>query len=187
MASPYAISDSERLALAHGKLEEFWFSRLNKKDPVARIGYALWVSDTKKLKLAIVNGDAAFWNNKGFLYWETMARSTVVNLATGLERAGFRGTFSEMRAKIKEVGLNVAYYHSRYVTQDIERNIGKVPGVLSLQQMARYHHDAFSDFGIPADFYGGTWLQKMPDEMEFKAYGNLYCHDCDSNEGFEGR
>ncbi|WP_244212541.1 hypothetical protein [Shewanella livingstonensis] len=79
--------------MLNGNLEAFWRSRLSKKAPVARIGYALWVTDTTKLKHVIQSGDTHFWNNKGFAYWEFMARSTVVNLATGLERGGFRGTF----------------------------------------------------------------------------------------------
>ncbi|WP_282178299.1 hypothetical protein [Vibrio nereis] len=77
-------------------------SRLDKRDPVARIGYALWVSDTKKLKLEIDKGDSSFWNHKGFAYCEFMARSTVVNLAVGLNKGGFRGNVKETNEKIKE-------------------------------------------------------------------------------------
>ena len=77
------ITLQEKALQVTGKLEAFWKSRLDKKDPVARIGYALWISDTKKLKLEIDKGDSSFWNHKGFAYWEFMARYTVVNLAVG--------------------------------------------------------------------------------------------------------
>lgn len=113
-----------------------------------------------------------------------MARSTVVNLATGLERAGHRLSFREMRDKIKEVGIEVARRHIQFVRHDISFNIGRVPGKLSLKQMAHYHHIAFKKFGIRPDFYGGTWIGALPDEIEMKAYGKLYCHDCDSSDGY---
>ncbi len=113
------------------------------------------------------------------MYWEFMARSTVVNLAAGLEKAGFKGTFTEMRDKIKEVGIEVARMHVSFVIKDYANQTGEVPGLLSLKQIAKYHQLAFSQFGIPADFYGGTWFASIPDELEFNLYGSLYCHDCD--------
>ena len=113
-----------------------------------------------------------------------MARSTAANLATGLERSGFHGSFGEMRAKIHEVGVEVARQHLVFVRSDIKRGIGKKPGVLSFQQRADYHHIAFGKFGIPPYFYGGTWLGSIPDEAEFFLYGSLYCHDCDTAEGY---
>lgn len=100
MPTTLAISSEEEGYLANANLEAFWFSRLGKQDPVARIGYALWVSDVEKLKAAI-------------------------------------------------------------------------------------HHIAFKKFGIRPDYYGGTWLGSVPDQAEMKAYGDLYCHDCDSAEGYQ--
>ncbi|MCK7543685.1 hypothetical protein MLC59_05830 [Marinobacter bryozoorum] len=185
MPTNLAISSEEEGYLANANLEAFWFSRLGKQDPVARIGYALWVSDVEKLKAAIQAGDPAFWNHKAFAYWELMARSTVVNLAVGLERAGHRLTFMEMREKIREVGIEVARRHVQYVRHDIRYEIGNTPGKLSLEQMAHYHHIAFKKFGIRPDYYGGTWLGSVPDQAEMKAYGDLYCHDCDSAEGYQ--
>lgn len=176
---PLNISTEERHLLMAGDLEAFWKSRLDKKDPVARIGYALWVSDTDKLKKEIIKGEPSFWNYKGFAYWEFMARSTVVNLAVGLQKGGFRGTIKETRDKIKAVGIKVAEYHMLYVDIDYKDKIGDVPGKLSLKQMADYHHAAFKFFNIPKHFYGGTWLESVPDRIEFSAYGHLYCHDCD--------
>lgn len=83
----------------------------------------------------IQSGDAEYWNNKGFAYWEFMACSTVVNLVTGLERGGLRGTFLQMRAKIKEVGIEVTKQHMIFVQQDFDRgNIGDVKGLLSFKK-----------------------------------------------------
>jgi hypothetical protein len=174
------ITPQENSFQITGNLEAFWKSRLDKKDPVARIGYALWISNTDKLKREINKGDPAFWNHKGFAFWELMARSTVVNLAVGLNKGGFRGNFKETREKIKEVGLKVAQLHILYVKNDYEKNIGQVPGKLSLKQMADYHELAFKHFNIPKHFYGGTWLELVPDDIEFSLYGDLYCHDCDT-------
>lgn len=115
-----------------------------------------------------------------------MARSTVVNLAVGLEQGGFKGSFAEMRKMIKKVGLEVAKQHIKYVHHDYQAgNIGQVRGLLSLKQMADYHHDVFRKFNIPSSFYGGTWLDNVPNDAEFKLYGDLYCHDCDSASNYQ--
>ncbi len=181
-----AVSPQERAYLAQQDLEAFWYSRLQKKDPVSRIGYALWVRDVEKLKTAIALGDSAYWDNKGFVYWEFMARSTVVNLSVGLQKGGFRGTIAQTRQKIRDVGLRVAHWHINFIDRDIRENIGKVPGLLSLKQMAEYHHLAFQEFGIPPNYYGGTWFGAIPDDLQFETYGHLYCHDCDSSDGRNG-
>jgi hypothetical protein len=182
----FSISTSEQTALSTKNLERFWYSRLQKKDPIARIGYALWCKSADDLKRAIAEGDSQYWDNKGFTYWDLMARSTVTNLAAGLEQAGFHGTFRDMRAKIKEVGLEVARQHAIFVKIDQKNQLGNTPGLLSLSQIAKYHHIAFAKFGIPASFYGGTWLSVVPDSMEFKLYGGLYCHDCDASDKAQG-
>lgn len=101
-SSNLSITPQERAFFLAEDLENFWLSRLRKRDPVARIGYALWVSDVENLKKEIRQGNPEFWNNKGFVYWEFMARSTVVNLAVGLEQGGFKGSFAEMRKMIKK-------------------------------------------------------------------------------------
>lgn len=179
-----SISLQEQASLARKDLASFWFSPLKKKDPVARIGYALWCKDAEALRSVIDAGPASYWDNKGFAYWELLARTTAVNLATGLERAGFEGTFGEMREKIREVGFEVARLHAIFVRRDIKGGIGERLGILSLQQIADYHHVAFQKFGIPSHFYGGTWVEALPDKAEFYLYGQLYCHDCDSAEGY---
>lgn len=115
-----------------------------------------------------------------------MARSTVVNLAAGLNKGGFHGSFEETRNKIKEVGIRVADFHMLFVRNDFRKRIGDIPGKLSLKQMADYHKEAFKEFNIPGHFYGGTWLDAVPDEIEFKLYGDLYCHDCDTATGYVG-
>lgn len=184
--SNLSITPQERALFLAENLEGFWLSRLRKGDPVARIGYALWVADVENLKREIRQGSAVFWNNKGFGYWEFMARSTVVNLAVGLERGGFRGSFVEMRQMIKKVGLEVAKQHIKYVQHDYQAgNIGQIRGLLSLKQMADYHHDAFKKFNIPPNFYGGTWLDSVPNDAEFQLYGDLYCHDCDNANNYQ--
>lgn len=180
--SDLAITPIEQGYLSAHNLERFWYSRLQKKDPIARIGYALWCKSANDLKRVIAEGDKQYWDNKGFTYWEFMARSTVVNLAAGLEKSGYHGNFKETRQKIQEIGLEVARQHAIFVQIDLKNNLGKTPGLLSLKQIANYHHIAFAKFGIPANFYGGTWVGVIPDSVEFKLYGDLYCHDCDTSE-----
>ncbi|WP_347332915.1 hypothetical protein [Marinimicrobium locisalis] len=184
--SNLSIAPTEDQFLAAKDLEGFWYSRLQKGDPVARIGYGLWVSSGQKFKEVIEAGPSAFWNYRGYRYWDGMARSTVVNLAVGLEKGGFRGNFLETRAKIKQVGLRVAYWHTVFVRDDYKKKLGNVPGLLSLRQMADYHHRVFTEFNIPSDFYGGTWLSSVPDQVELSLYGNLYCHDCDVPGAYRG-
>lgn len=53
-----------------------------------------------------------------------------------------------------------------------------------MAQIADYHHEAFAEFYMTPDIYGGTFLSRVPDEWEFKLYGDLYCHDCESSEGY---
>lgn len=59
------------------------------------------------------------------------------------------------------------------------RMLRKDPGLLSLEQMANYHHAVFEEEGIPRHYYGGTRSKLIPDEWELELYGDLYCHDCD--------
>jgi len=68
------ISHNEDISLAQKDLEKFWYSRLQKKDPVVRIGYAIWVSDPEKLRVAITTGDPEYWNHKRIEYWDVVRR-----------------------------------------------------------------------------------------------------------------
>lgn len=88
---------------------------------------------------------------------------------------------------IKEVGLVVAQKHAEYTNADHRLAIGQVPGLLSLKQMADYHHAAFKTFHIPPSYYGGTWFGAIPEQAQFEVYGHLYCHDCDSADGYAGQ
>ncbi|WP_417502829.1 hypothetical protein [Marinobacter sp.] len=177
-----SISPQERALLAQKNLEKFWLSRLRKQDPIARIGYGLWCKSADDLKREIILGDAEYWAHKGFPYWEFMARSTVVNISVGPQKAGFKGTVAEMRMKVREVGLEVAWHHAMSVERDYKKKLGTEPGLLSKKQISKYHHIAFSLFGIPPDSYGGTWFGAVPDNWELELYGNLYCHDCDTSD-----
>lgn len=179
-----SISSEEYGFIEAGDIRSFWRSRLTKLDPIARIGFGLWCSSAQEYRAAIENGDRAYWNHHGFAYWETMVRSTVVNLSVGLNNAGFRGTMGQEKAKIRDVGREVARQHADAVMRDYEGRFGGVRGLLSHKQIADYHHKAFRQFGVAPDTYGGTWLKGVPDSAEFRIYGFMYCHDCDSDEGY---
>lgn len=181
-----SITDEEYRSIEAGDIRAFWRSRLTKLDPIARIGFGLWCASAREYREAIENGDPAYWNHHGFAYWEGMVRSTVVNLSVGLNKAGFRGTMRQEREKIREVGKEVARQHAKYVREDYREHYGNEKGLLSPRQIAHYHHAAFKRFGVEPDTYGGTWLKAVPDDVEFRIYGALYCHDCDSDEGYPG-
>ena len=184
----FKVTPNERTLVANAQsdpenrrkyLERFWRSRLQKKDPIPRIGFAIWCESTQKLKNQVANGDKEYWNHRGYRYWNFMAHSTVINLAVGLDRAGFEGDFEDKRRKIEAIGAKIAKRHIEWVTLDYRNRTGKVPGLLSLRQLARYHHNVFEEEGIPSHFYGGTYLESVPNQWEFEAYGDWYCHDCD--------
>ncbi|WP_417507371.1 hypothetical protein [Marinomonas gallaica] len=182
-----SISPQERMYLVNEDLKNFWYSRIQKKDPIARIGYSLWCGSVENLKQVVNSGDPEYWDRKDYLYWDMMARTTVVNLSVGLDKAGFHGTFAERRVKIREIGVEIAKAHAKFVLSDIENKYGKTPGLLGKGQLARYHHDVFRQFGITPDIYGGTFLSNVPNEWEFNLYGDLYCHDCDTDGDFSLR
>ena len=181
-----AITEEERALLREEDLRGFWRSRLDKLDPIARIGFGLWSHSAEEFRAAIETGNPDYWDHKGFAYWESMVRSTVVNLSVGLNRAGFRGNMRQEREMIRQAGVAVALLHADFVGEDHREGYGDVRGLLSVQQIADYHHMAFKRFGIEPQFYGGTWLKSVPDSVEYRVYGHLYCHDCDTNEGYPG-
>ena len=161
-------------------LVKFWYSRLSKKDPVARIGFPLWCVNRKRVRHVIKTGDRGYWNDQGYWYWHRMAALTFANVADGLEASGFEGGQQAKYARIEEIGVKIAQHHKEMVKLDYRKKLGNVPGLLSAQQMAKYHKKVFRDEGIPPHYYGGTRLSFVPDEWELELYGNLYCHDCDA-------
>ncbi|WP_417551718.1 hypothetical protein [Marinomonas fungiae] len=88
-------------------------------------------------------------------------------------------------ARVREIGISIANAHVNYVTQDIKNKYGKIPGLLSLEQLADYHHEVFRDFRIKESNYGGTFSSFLPDQLELMMYGHWYCHDCDASNGYE--
>ena len=186
--SSLRITPQERALVSHAQsnserrgelLKRFWYNRVLKQDPVARIGFSLWCMDTDKLKRVVASGDKTYWNNKGYRYWWSMGFSTFINVAAGLEQAGFKGDSQEVMRKIEEIGAKIALRHIEAVQADYRNKTGKIPGLLSLQQMASYHHRVFEIEGIPKHYYGGTRIELIPNDWEFELYGELYCHDCD--------
>jgi|GEM_PF-1314918 len=159
-------------------LERFWQSRIKTKDPVARVGFALYCSSLDKLRRIIANGKSDYWG-RGYYYWRAMRVQTLMNLALGLEEAGHAGDLEQTRDMVLAVGIRLAKQHIRTVTRDIRQGIGKTPGKLSARQIKKYHHQVFEELGIPRHYYGGTSLQSVPDSWELWLYGDLYCHDCD--------
>jgi len=84
--------------------------------------------------------------------------------------------------KLNELGVQLMIQHAKSVTWDMEQCIGNVPGLLSPEQVAKYHHDVFKRFGIGSDFLGsdGSWLFggtlfNLPANL----YRPIWCRACD--------
>lgn len=195
-----SISTQERLYVEDGALDKFWYSRMKKRDPIARIGYSLWAKEFKDVEKALAEMGGQYSDIQNAFpvenfadnaigdtyYWKTlMANSTIVNLYVGILRSDFEGDHAARMARIKEIGIAIAKAHIKYVTRDIKKNYGKVPGLLSLEQLADYHHEVFRDFRLTEDNYGGTFSSWLPDKIELMTYGHLYCRDCDSDDGYD--
>ncbi len=72
--------------------------------------------------------------------------------------------------------------HAKAVTKDIRDCVGNVPGVLSPEQVAEYHHVVFQKIGIGSTFLGsdGSWLFggtlfNLPANL----YRPVWCRACD--------
>lgn len=72
--------------------------------------------------------------------------------------------------------------HAKAVTIDIENCIGNVPGVLSPEQVAEYHHVVFEKHRISSFLLGsdGSWLFggtlfNLPANL----YRPVWCRACD--------
>lgn len=98
----------------------------------------------------------------------------VANWLTGL---------SDDPVKLNQLGVDLMVAHVTAVTHDYDNCIGNVPGALSPQQVAEYHHIVFREHGIGnyhwlqsdgAWLFGGT-LFHLPANL----YRPIWCNACD--------
>jgi hypothetical protein len=203
-----AISPSEVDALRVGRLLEFWQARLG-RDPVARVGVSLWGSaDDVRLAIR-QTGERAWTPDMNLLsavslklreslpedlkfppttedelvrYWVwmgEMTRQRVVDRAVKVGVLPAEASATQRLNLIRDIGLDLARGHAEAVSADASTKVGEQAGLLSLEQIAEYHHRVFEAHGLPKQTYGGTPYGFAPDWLEFLLAGGLYAPDAD--------
>lgn len=98
----------------------------------------------------------------------------VANILTGL---------TDDPEKLQRLGVALMRVHIRATKYDYEHCIGNVPGLLSPDQVAEYHHVVFNHFGIGTHLWNnanGSWLFgvtlfNLPPSL----YRPVWCNACD--------
>ncbi len=80
---------------------------------------------------------------------------------------------------LKAAGLGLAKAHIKAVDEDMQNRQGLVPGLLSLANIADYHHEVFRSLGLPASTYGGTPVSVGPMSLQLSLGGGLYGRGAD--------
>lgn len=140
---------------------------------------------TPEQKLSIMKGDRnSFWQSRQDvgdpiadvaipILNDSGINGKVANWLTGL-----RGN----PEKLNQLGVDLMIEHAKYVTDDIRSCIGNVPGVLSPEQVAEYHHNVFKKHGVGSFLldsdgswlFGGTLLN-----FPASTYRPIWCGACD--------
>ena len=90
--------------------------------------------------------------------------------------------FSGNPVRLNELGVRLMQAHINAVKDDYKHCMGNVPGLLSPEQVAIYHHAVFKEFGVGAQWldsdgswlFGGT-LFNLPASL----YRPIWCRACD--------
>ncbi|PAJ71963.1 hypothetical protein CJF42_23815 [Pseudoalteromonas sp. NBT06-2] len=154
----------DQMALAkNGKYKEFWRSRYDDGDPVAKTALTGW-------------GDADY-----------VGASTVEKLAAAHTWSDLEGYIqgNDLSISMEQIGAELALAHAQAVMGDTSG----ISNLLNPQQVADYHHAVFANHGIPAHIFGGThsipgvyvpnatgWSPVM---FDANSYSNMWCNGCD--------
>nr|WP_251048205.1 RHS repeat-associated core domain-containing protein [Halomonas sp. ISL-56] len=74
---------------------------------------------------------------------------------------------------LNDLGVDLMRAHADAVDFDFNEQIG-IPGLLSPEQAAAYHHEVFSDHGLGSWQFGGTLANTSPNLMR-----SIWCTGCD--------
>lgn len=124
----FGVSPFERRAAEQGKLTSFWRSRSRAGDPVACIALAS-LDPSRSPALCRFNG----WVATARLVW-------------------FLPSHVSDGESLRAIQIALMQAHVRAIDADRDG----VPGLLSPQQIAAYHHDVFVAHGVPHSAFGGT-------------------------------
>lgn len=72
--------------------------------------------------------------------------------------------------------LSLSLAHADAVDQDIKNQIG-IPGLLSPDQVAGYHWQVFTKYGVSSSVFGGT-MGGLPAGL----YAPMWCEGCDGKK-----
>ena len=114
-------------------------------------------------------------------YWSWLGERTRERSADFLilYHPELRDNHQGMGEALSALQRSFAGSHAAAVDKDIAEGQGIVPGLLSLEQAADYHHDVLDVFDLPPNAYGGTPIPIVPDVIELWVAGGLYARDSD--------
>ncbi|MGS2744589.1 hypothetical protein ACU6TU_13495 [Halomonas sp. LS-001] len=159
------ITDAERALAEEGKYVEFWRSRHQAGDPVARTALIGWKDPEFEDASSVDRFLAAY------TWWRLESYISDNGLGVSMEQLA------------KElVNAHVAF---------VDKDKKGIPNLLSPKQVANYHHGVFRHYGIPDRLFGGTheivfvhvpaeggvWVQPIFDAA---SYSGLWCKGCDT-------
>ena len=168
----------ENTAIARGDLEAFWKVRISHQDPVARIGFAMWGSETS-LRNDVATADhnalrfwtprvdilgriALWWANGPMRpsthneisdYWVWMGSHAKTRLHDALEEQNSSGVDLRMH----NIGVQLAVEHMKAIDHN---------PILTASEVRDYHHRVFQQAGLSAHVYGATPHAWIPDAIE---------------------
>ncbi|BAP56384.1 hypothetical protein THII_2087 [Thioploca ingrica] len=140
---------------------------------------------TSEQRVAIMRGDRkSFWTAR------KKVGDPIADVAIPiLNNTGINGKFANWLTGLKndpvrlnQLGVALMLEHAKAVTYDLKTCIGNIPGLLSPEQVAEYHHAVFNNFGIGSFLLGsdGSWLFggtlfNLPANL----YRPIWCKACD--------
>ncbi len=168
----------ESIAMQRGDLESFWKVRISHQDPVARIGFAMWGSETALRNDVATADDNAlrFWTPRIDLlgrialwwasgptppstrseisdYWIWMGTHATTRLRDALQAQDSSG----IDLRLHNIGVQLAVEHMKAV----DRN-----PTLTVDEIRAYHHRVFQEAGLSTHVYGATPHAWIPDAIE---------------------
>jgi RHS repeat-associated protein len=151
------LTKDQRAFLDKGNFISFWHSRyLVSHDSVAKTALSGWAPQ-------LLNKTTAWQKTSSTLSWMVL-------------RLNLSGTDAEKDATMQKIGLDLARAHADAVGIDMRDRVG-VPGLLSPNQVAGYHWDVFSKYGVSSGAFGGTF-----GGLPASSYPVTWCEGCDGNK-----
>jgi RHS repeat-associated protein len=147
----FRLTGQQAAFVKSGNAAAFWTSRAIVGDPIASAGLA---------SLHPKDGVA------DYLFGGTSINNRL---------EAFSRVYAHRSADIGAIRLDLMRAHASAVLSDSSG----VPGLLNPQQVAQYHFQVFSRYGLPSTTFGGTPMTGNPGESWVTA--PIWCQGCDSH------